>query len=106
MRSVRVSAGAMALSIFKARTILSASPSLSLLDLGASTVTGTGRVYNLNNLSDFSGNYVATQATFAVAGGAGELTMTNARGVVISLSSQESGTQLTAGPSGISLKLK
>ena len=78
---------------------------LSLLDLGASTVTGTGRVYNLNNLSDFSGNYVATQATFAVAGGAGELTMTNARGVVISLSSQESGTQLTAGPSGISLKL-
>jgi hypothetical protein len=79
---------------------------LSLLDFGASAVTGTGRVYNLNNLADFSGNYVATQATFAVAGGAGELTMTNAKGVVIALSSQESGTQLTAGPSGISLKLK
>jgi hypothetical protein len=75
-------------------------------DLGASTVTGTGRVYNLNNLSHFSGNYVATQATFAVAGGSGELTMTNGKGVVVSLSSQESGTQLTAGPSGISLKLK
>jgi len=79
---------------------------LSLLDLGASAVTGTGRVYNLNNVADFSGNYVATQATFAVAGGSGELTMTNAKGVVISLSSQESGTQLTAGPSGISLKLR
>ena len=79
---------------------------LSLLDLGASAAMGTGRVYNLNNLADFSGNYVATQATFAVAGGTGELTMTNAKGVVISLSSQESGTQLTAGPSGISLKLK
>jgi len=79
---------------------------LSLLDLGAASVTGTGRVYNLNNLADFGGNYVATQATFAVAGGTGELTMTNAKGVVISLSSQESGTQLTAGPSGISLKLK
>jgi hypothetical protein len=79
---------------------------LSLLDFGASAVTGTGRVYNLNNLADFSGNYVATQATFAVAGGTGELTMTNGKGVVISLSSQESGTQLTAGPSGISLKLK
>ena len=79
---------------------------LSLLDLGASAVTGTGRVYNLNNVADFSGNYVATQATFAVAGGTGELTMTNAKGVVISLSSQESGTQLTAGPSGISLKLR
>lgn len=79
---------------------------LSLLDLGASAVTGTGRVYNLNNLADFSGNYVATQATFAVSGGTGELTMTNGKGVVISLSSQESGTQLTAGPSGINLKLK
>lgn len=79
---------------------------LSLLDLGASSVTGTGKVYNLNNVADFSGNYVATQATFAVAGGSGELTMTNAKGVVIALTSQESGTQFTAGPSGISLKLK
>jgi hypothetical protein len=63
-------------------------------------------VYNLNNLADFSGNYVATQATFAVAGVTGELTMTNAKGVIIGLSSQKSETQLTAGPSGISLKLK
>jgi hypothetical protein len=79
---------------------------LSLLDLGASSVNGTGKVYNLNNLADFSGNYVATQTTFAVAGGGGELTMTNSKGVVIALTSQESGTQLTAGPAGISLKLK
>src|SRR5262245_25937951 len=79
---------------------------LSLIDLGASSVNGTGKIYNLNNLSDFSGNYVATQATFAVAGGSGELTMTNAKGVVIALTSQESGTQLTAGPSGITLKLR
>ncbi len=79
---------------------------LSLLDLGASAVTGTGKVYNLNNLADFSGNYVATQATYAVSGGNGELTMTNSKGVVIALTSQESGTQLTAGPAGISLKLK
>jgi hypothetical protein len=79
---------------------------LSLLDLGVSSVNATGRIYNLNNLADFSGNYVATQATFAVAGGVGELTMTNAKGVVIALSSQESGTQLTAGPAGISLKLR
>ena len=79
---------------------------LSLLDLGASSVTGTGKVYNLNNPADLSGNYVATQATFAVAGGSGELTMTNAKGVVIALTSQESGTQLTAGPAGITLKLR
>ena len=79
---------------------------LSLVDLGASSVSGTGKVYNLNNLADFSGNYIATQATFAVAGGNSELTMTNSKGVVISLTSQESGTQLTAGPAGINLRLK
>ena len=79
---------------------------LSLIDLGVSSVNATGRIYNLTNLADFSGNYVASQATFAVAGGTGELTMTNAKGVVIALSSQESGTQLTAGPAGISLKLR
>jgi hypothetical protein len=79
---------------------------LSLLDLGASSVSATGRVYNLNNPADLSGNYVATQATFAVAGGTGELTMTNGKGVVIALASQESGTQLTAGPAGITIKLK
>jgi hypothetical protein len=79
---------------------------LSLLDLGRSSVSATGRVYNLNTPADLSGNYVATQATFAVAGGTGELTMTNARGVVIALSSQESGTQLTAGPAGVTIKLK
>jgi hypothetical protein len=79
---------------------------LSLIDLGVSSVNATGRIYNLTNLADFSGNYVASQATFAVAGGTGELTMTNAKGVVIALSSQESGTQLTVGPAGISLKLR
>jgi hypothetical protein len=65
-----------------------------------------GMVYGLDNISDFSGNYIATQATFAVAGGGGELTMINPRGVAIKLKSQESGTQLTLGPAGMGIKLK
>ncbi len=79
---------------------------LSLLDLGVSGVSATGKVYYLNKLSDFSGNYVATQATFAVAGGGGELVMANSHGVYIELTSEQSGTQLTAGPAGMSIKLK
>jgi hypothetical protein len=79
---------------------------LSLLDLGVSGVSATGTVYGLNSLADFSGNYVATQATFAVAGGGGELTMVNPRGVRINLKSEESGTQLTLGPAGMGIKLK
>jgi len=59
---------------------------LSLLDLGVSGVSVTGKVYYLNKLADFSGNYFATQATIAVAGG-------------VQLSSEQSGTQLTLGAS-------
>jgi hypothetical protein len=91
---------------FQGRNYPFAISELSLLDLGVSGVSGTGKIYNLNNLSDFSGNYVATQATFSVGGGTGELTMINAKGAVMTLSSQESGTQLTVGPSGINVKLR
>ncbi|HEY7165987.1 MAG TPA: hypothetical protein VIB79_15570 [Candidatus Binatia bacterium] len=79
---------------------------LSLLDVGASSVNATGKVYYLKTPSDFSGNYFATQATFAVAGGVGELVMANGNGVYIALESEQSGTQLTVGASGVSLKLK
>jgi hypothetical protein len=79
---------------------------LSLIDLGVSSVSATGRVYFLKKASDFTGNYFATQATFAVAGGGGELVMANGNGVFVALQSEQSGTQLTAGPAGMSLKLK
>jgi hypothetical protein len=79
---------------------------LGLMDLGVSSVSATGKVYDLKKLADFSGNYVATQVTFAVAGGSGELNMINDKGTVITLVSEQSGTQLTAGPAGMTLKLK
>ncbi len=63
-------------------------------------------IVNIYRIDSRFGSFNATQAAFAVAGGGGELTMTNSKGVVIALTSQESGTQLTAGPAGISLKLK
>jgi hypothetical protein len=79
---------------------------LSLLDLGVSNVSATGKVYFLKKPADFSGNYFATQATFAVAGGRGEIVMANGNGVFIAVQSEQSGTRLTAGASGVSLKLK
>jgi roadblock/LC7 domain-containing protein len=79
---------------------------LSLLDLGVSGVSATGKVYYLNKLADFSGSYFATQATFAVAGGGGEVVMANGNGVFVQLSSEQSGTQLTLGASGLRFKLK
>ena len=79
---------------------------LSLLDLGVSNVSATGKVYFLKQVSDFSGNYFATQATFALAGGGGELVMANGNGVFVALQSEQTGTQLTLGASGVGLKLK
>jgi hypothetical protein len=79
---------------------------LSLLDVGVSNVSATGKVYFLKQPSDISGNYFATQATFALAGGGGELVMANGNGVFIALQSEQSGTQLTLGASGVGLKLK
>jgi hypothetical protein len=79
---------------------------LSLMDLGVSSVSAIGKIYNLNSIADFSGNYIATQATFAVRGGEGELSMVNSKGAVITLMSEQSGTQLAAGPAGMTLKIK
>ena len=42
---------------------------LSVLDVGVSSVTGSGTVRNLNKVADFSGNYVSATAGATVAGG-------------------------------------
>ena len=81
----------------------------SLGDVGASNFEGAGKVYDLKSLNDFSGNYAAAQAAFAVGGGQSALSMSNSKGVtVIVLANQgkESGTRLSLGPSGVTFKLK
>jgi hypothetical protein len=79
------------------------------VNIGVSGFTGVGKVYDLKRLSDFDGNYVGTQANFAIAGGASDITIRNTKGVVIVLSpdqAKQSGTQLSLGPGGVTLKLK
>jgi hypothetical protein len=78
-------------------------------DVGSSNFEGAGKVYDLKNLKDFAGNYSAAQATFAIGGGQSDLSMSNGKGVtIIVLANQgkESGTRLSLGPSGVTLKLK
>jgi hypothetical protein len=82
---------------------------LKVGDLGVSQFEGVGKVYELKNIADFSGNYVAAEAAFAIRGGQSALSMRNAKGVrIVILQDQgkESGTRLSLGPSGITLKLK
>jgi len=82
---------------------------LSLVDVGVSSFSGAGKVYDLKNLGDFPGNYAAAQAAFAVRGGQGEFSMRNAKGVtfvVLSNEGKESGTRLNLGPGGVTIRMK
>ena len=78
---------------------------LSLVDLGVSSVSATGEVYGLENLSDFAGTYYAASAGIAIAGGAGAMAMENQHDVVIKLKSTKQGIQFTLAPSGVGIKL-
>ena len=79
---------------------------LSIVDVGATSISASGEVYNLNKLSDFDGNYVAFSAGAAVAGGADAVYLQNHHGVVIKLSSTQIGLRFNLAASGINIALK
>ena len=79
---------------------------LSIVDLGMSDIMSSGEVYRLKNVEDFSGNFVAAEAGFTLAGGATGITMRNQNGVVMKLRSVTQGAQLTLAAKGLKVKLK
>ena len=79
---------------------------LSVVDIGITKATSSGKVYNLKKLEDFNGNHAAATAEGTPVGGAGATTMKNQSGVVIDLFTTTKGLNLKLAPSGISLKLK
>lgn len=91
---------------FKGKQYAFSIEGVSLVDLGYSSVSATGEVYDLKSASDFAGTYAASQAAFALGGGRTEVTMKNRRGVVISLRSDKQGTALSLGPAGVTIKFK
>jgi hypothetical protein len=78
---------------------------LSVLDVGVSSVTGSGTVRNLYKVADFSGNYVAATAGATVAGGGSVTSLKNQNGVVIDGITTAQGVRLTLAPSGVSITL-
>jgi hypothetical protein len=82
---------------------------LTLVDVGISRFAGAGKVYNLTSPGDLPGTYGAIQTTFAIAGGATDMTMKNQNGVTVVIlknSGKESGTQLSLGPGGMQIQMK
>ncbi|HSF34278.1 MAG TPA: hypothetical protein VLK82_27955 [Candidatus Tectomicrobia bacterium] len=73
------------------------------------SVQAVGEVFNLKQLSDFEGKYKATERQVATGRGAGQVSFTNDRGVLVSLSLSSPATTadvtLTPSPVGISVKL-
>ena len=79
---------------------------LSVVDLGVSSISATGKVYNLKKLSDFSGTYTAAEAGIAVGAGVGASSMRNQNGVDITLTSTKVGVKFKLAAEGLKIKLK
>ncbi len=79
---------------------------LSVIDVGITSATSKGKVYNLKNLSDFDGIYTAMAAEGTVAGGAGVTKMKNQNGVVIELVSTTQGANLKLAAEGVKFAIK
>jgi hypothetical protein len=78
---------------------------VTLLDVGISKSSAAGEVYNLTDLAEFEGNYVAAEASFALGGGVGGVSLRNPNGVVMHLNSVAQGARLQLGSSGMNIKL-
>ncbi len=79
---------------------------LSVGNVGIAQISAVGNVYNLNNVSQFAGNYAAAGAGIAIAGGAAGLTMQNQSGVIINLYAVQQGVQLNIGPQGFNITMQ
>jgi len=79
---------------------------LSVADLGISSVTTSGEVFNLTKVSDFSGNYVAGEAGIAIAGGPTDQILKNQNGVVLRLHGTQQGARLTLAAQGVKITVK
>jgi hypothetical protein len=88
---------------FKGQRHLFKIDGLSVGNVGISSINAVGNVYNMNNLSQFAGNYAAVGAGVALAGGAAGLRMQNQNGVIINLYAVQQGVQLNIGPQGFTI---
>jgi hypothetical protein len=79
---------------------------LSIVDVGAANITGSGVVYNLHNLEDLNGNFVAATAGLTVAGGGEADYLRNEKGVVIKLLATSKGLRFNLSGNGMKIKLQ
>jgi len=79
---------------------------LSVGDVGAASISLSGKVYDLKKIEDFSGNYAGVGAGAAVGGGGSVVTLRNQNGVVIEAVSTTQGLKLALGTGGAKISIK
>jgi len=89
--------------MWKGKRILFKIDGLSVGNVGISSISAVGNVYNMNNVSQFPGNYAAVGAGVTLAGGVAGLKMQNQSGVIINLYATQAGVQLNIGPQGFTV---
>lgn len=91
---------------YKGKTHSFSVKGLSVVDLGVSKVSARGKVYHLNKLEDFAGSFAAAEAGAVVGGGMSAVVLKNQNGVVLELTSTQTGVKLTLAGEGLDVKLK
>ncbi|CAM3645231.1 EipA family protein [Polynucleobacter antarcticus] len=75
-------------------------------NVGASKVSAVGEVYDLKDLSKFSGTFSALNSAITLGGGVGGTVLKNENGVIMRLTSTSAGLQLNLSASGVTVKLE
>ena len=78
---------------------------LTVGTVGITSIDAVGEVYDLKDVADISGTYMAAVAGSTIGGGGGKLVMKNQNGVVVHLQAVTLGVSLTMGVSGVKLAL-
>ncbi|MBB2204512.1 hypothetical protein [Gluconacetobacter takamatsuzukensis] len=77
----------------------------SIAAVGYSKIEGTGTVYNLKNLHDFDGTYVAGNGEATLGNGVGGSLLHNGNGVTIKIDTISKGARLAGAAQGLELTL-
>ena len=79
---------------------------ISVADVGFSTIHGTGRVYNLHRLKDFTGTYAASTGEATLVNGIGGMILRNGNAVQLRIDTADKGARLAGSADGITLTLR
>jgi hypothetical protein len=91
---------------FKGKRALFAVNGLTLVDVGIAKASAVGEVYNLTDISQFEGTYLAGEAGFDLSGGMGGISMRNKNGVILHLRGDSEEALLQLGRGGMTVKLR